>query len=126
MRNRVKILGLIVLFIFITMQAFSQKCKFDIDKKDPISGEQTKGNTFKINTSWSLGFSKINNQYFVSMFIVFGGNTREIITPENTMIFKLANGEIITLYAKDRYTPTLVPDILSILSIYCRIHLALF
>jgi len=104
--NRIKILGLVMLFMFIATQAFSQKCKFDIDKKDPLSGEQTKGISFKINTNWSLGFNKVNNQYFVGMSIVFNGNTREILTPENTIIFKLANGEIITIYAKDNYTPT--------------------
>ena len=34
------------------------------------------------------------------------GNLRDVITPENTLIFKLANGDLITLYANDNFYPT--------------------
>ena len=123
MRRLTRILSLgIVLLVVSTGQLFAQKCKFDIDKKDPLSGEQTKGVSFKINTNWSLGFNKVNNQYFVGMSIVFNGNTREVITPENTIIFKLANGEIITLYAKDNYTPTAQVMGYSIVSRYIALY----
>jgi len=105
--SRRNIRSLVILFLLVcsTLQLSAQKCKFDYDKKDPLTGEVTKGNTFKVKIFWHLGFNKIGNKYFVSMLVYGAGNIREIITPANTLIFKLANGEIITLNANDNFYP---------------------
>lgn len=105
MRNVIKIFGFAMLFFFIAPQVYSQKCKFDYNKKDPLTGEATKGNTFKVHPNWHLGLNKIGDKYLVDMFMRVAGNTREIITPENTIIFKLENGEIITINADNEYVP---------------------
>ena len=55
---------------------------------------------------WELDLNRIGNKYFVGAHIFIDGNVRDIITPARTLIFKLANGEIITLYANDEYPPT--------------------
>ena len=106
MKNKIKIFGLVLLFILIAIQAYSQKCKFDYQKKDQITGAETKGNTFGIKMWWKLGLNKNGDEYFVGMSINLAGNVRDIITPDNTIIFKLANGEIITINANEEYVPT--------------------
>jgi len=108
-KSKIKSFGLIMLFVFLTVQAYSQKCWYDYHEIDPITGNEVKGITFSnayFFPSWQLGLNKHGNQYFVSMYISLSGNTREIITPENTIIFKLENGEIVTIHANENYVPT--------------------
>ena len=109
-RNRVKGFGLVIFFICLTVQSYSQKCWYDYLEVDPISGNNVKGITFSIGgflfSDWDLGLNKHGNQYFVGMYIGLSGNIRDVITPENTITFKLENGEIITIYANEDYVPT--------------------
>ena len=106
MKKSIKFFSLVMLFMFIAPQVYSQKCKFDYEKKDPLTGEATKGNSFMIKMWWHLGLNKVGNEYHVGMYIRLDGNVRDYVTPENTIIFKLENGEIITVYADNEYVPT--------------------
>ena len=105
MQKLVKIIGLSAVLAVVGLTAQAQKCKFDYEKKDPLSGEVSKGTAFKINMWWKLGLNKAGDKYLITMGIVVGGDVRDVITPENTIIFKLANGEIITLNAKEKALP---------------------
>lgn len=118
MKNRIKILATTVLFILISAQTYSQKCKYDYQKKDEITGDETKGSTFDVKRGWKLGLNKNGNQYFIGILIQFDGNLRDIITPENTIIFKLENSEIITLNANQNYVPTAQATQFGIVSMY--------
>jgi len=118
MKKITQILSIGVLLLFAcTMQLNAQKCKFDYEKKDPLTGNLTRKSTFTIIATvpfytidkpmiWKLYFNRIGDTYFISMFFDLAGNTRDIITPENTIVFKLANGKVITLSAKDNYVPS--------------------
>ena len=106
MVQRIKFLGFAMLFVFTATIAFGQKCKYDYKKNDPITGEESKGSTFSIKIWWKLGLNKNGNQYFVGMFVRIDGNIRDVITPENTIIFKLENGDIITVNANEHYAPS--------------------
>ena len=110
MKNAIKILGISLLLMCATGQAYSQKCKYDYQKEDKITGETTKGSTFSIKMWWKLGLNKNGNQYFIGMWIRINGNIRDVITPENTIIFKLENGEIITINANEDYFPSAQTD----------------
>lgn len=106
MKQITKILGLGMLLLFLaSMQLSAQKCKFAYDKKDPITGEQSKGVQFTIQRTWALAICRLGDTYFISMAMTGAGNNREIITTENTIILKLANGELITINAKEEYVP---------------------
>ena len=132
MKTLTKILGIgVLLFVIGIGQLSAQKCKFDYEKKDQITNEQSKGLTFVISAGsmfytierpmqWKLELHRVGNTYSISMFATLGGNVRSIVTPENTMIFKLANGEIITIHAKDNYPPDahINPNSNNIISIY--------
>ena len=107
MKKITQILSLSILLLFAcSMQLSAQKCKFDYNKKDQLTGEQSKGITFSIKLWWKLGFNRVGNTYYIGMYINLNGNLRDVITPDNTLVFKLANGEIITLHANDNFYPT--------------------
>lgn len=118
MKNIIRLLSVAVVVITITTNAYSQKCKYDYQKKDEITGEETKGSTFDVKRGWKFGLNKNGNQYSVGMLINLNGNVRDIITPENTIIFKLENGEIITVQANQDYVPTAQATEYGIVSIY--------
>jgi len=109
-KSRIKNFALIMLFAFLTVQIYSQKCLYDYQKIDPITGNEVKGIIFNIDgyffPSWQLGLNKHGNQYFVSMYISLSGNIRDVITPENTITFKLENDKIITIHANEDYLST--------------------
>jgi hypothetical protein len=108
-KNLTKI-GLLLLIIFLAVQSYSQKCWYDYHMKDPITDNEIKGITFNVggflDSRWQLELHKHGNQYFIGMYIKLNGNIREVITPENTIVFKLENGEIITIHANEDYVPT--------------------
>jgi len=108
--TRIKVLGFLLLFFLITEQTYSQKCYYDYIEKDQITGEMIKGNTIGfgcfIGCGWIIGLNKHGNRYFVDMHIKLSGSVRDVITPKNSIIFKLENGEIITIYANEEYVPS--------------------
>jgi len=116
MKKITKILSLGILFLFVcTLHLSAQKCKFDYNKKDPITGEATKGNTFTISTGGGgftaappvkMGFNKAGDTYSAGMFIRYYGNMRDIIQKGDPLVFKLSNGDVVTLTALEEYLPT--------------------
>jgi hypothetical protein len=119
MKKAAQILGLGVMFLVVsTGQLSAQKCKYDYEKKDPLTGEASKGSTFGVKLWWKLGLNKIGNQYYIGMWAQINANIRDVITPESTIIFKLANGEIITVYADNTYPPAAQATQYGIISIY--------
>ena len=85
MKQFSKILSLGILFLFVcTLQLSAQKCKFDYNKTDPITGESTKGNTQK----------------------------------GDPIVFKLSNGEVITVSALDEFLPTAQATQNGIITVY--------
>ncbi len=106
MKKNVRILSVVSILIFaISLNLSAQKCKFDYEKKDPLTGAQTKGISFNVKLWWQLGINKIDDTYNVGAAIRISGNVRDIITPENTLIFKLVSGEIVTIHANSESLP---------------------
>lgn len=115
MKNVIKIISLAMLFTLIAPQAYSQKCKFDYQKKDQITGEETKGNSVNIysksmslvpKTSSKISFNKIGETYYFEIIIDFHGVVRDIIQKGDAITFKLSNGEVITIYAQNEIIPS--------------------
>jgi len=111
MKKITKILSLGILFLFaFSLQLSAQKCKYDYNKKDPITGEETKGSTFNVSTfmgisNWKMSVNKMGNTYYIGNILNVSGNVREIIKKGETVAFKLSNGEVVTLYAQDDFLP---------------------
>ena len=112
MKKITKILCLGILFLFaFSWQLSAQKCKYDYDRADPITGEASKGNTCTIQTYgmgfpiWQVGFNKMGDSYFIGNMYRLVGNVREVIQKGDQMFIKLSNGELITLVAQDDFLP---------------------
>jgi len=106
MKKITKILSLGILFLLVcTLHSSAQKCKFEYNKTDPITGENTKGNKFKVNGSWDMGFNRIGNTYYASMEYDIRGELKDILQTNDPIIIKLSNGEIITLTAQEECVP---------------------
>ena len=115
MKKTTKILTLGILFLFtFTLQLSAQKCKFDYNKTDPITGEATKGTLLKVDTKvWngsnpfhrSIGISRIGDAFWLEIEIIIAGNMREIILKDDPFIIKLSNGETITILSYSEVLP---------------------
>jgi len=107
MKKTTQILGLGILFLFATTLSLSaQKCKYDYNKKDPITDEVTKKITFKPVYYIQMSFNKIGETYFSEMLLAYTGNIRDIIQKGDPIVFKLSNGEVVTINSQDEFVPS--------------------
>ena len=88
-------------------------CKYDYDKKDPLTGKVTKGISFKIQEKvvlgqpfrCKIGFNRIGETFYLDMELYYVGNIREIIQKNDIFTFKLSNGEVITINSQSDFLP---------------------
>lgn len=95
-----------LLVAFITIGAFAQKCKFDIDKKDAFTGKQTKGISAVLNKSWMVGFNRSDNAYTIGLLMEFPGAKRDVLSKGDTLMLALDGASPIVLTAIESATPT--------------------
>jgi hypothetical protein len=110
MKSTIKIFVFAMLSIFTVTQAYSQKCKYDIDKTDPFTGQNTKGITVKINNWFFFGFNKNGSNYDLGLLaaLSYTGNSMK----GDSIILKVVNeqnpsGIFLTLYSVADVKPTL-------------------
>jgi glycine/serine hydroxymethyltransferase len=117
MKQISKILTLGILFLFVcTLQLSAQKCKFDINKTDPISGEVVKENSLVVVKMWgssvpgfNIGFNRTGESYYTHIHMIYGGqNLRAIINKGDIITIKLSNGEILTVYSQEEVLPNAI------------------
>jgi len=117
MKKITKILTLGILFLFATTLSLSaQKCKYDYNKKDPITGETTKRIGLNIESKLmvigtgiiyraNIGFNKTGETFSVDVELCYTGNLRESILKSDPFILKLSNGETVTIYPQSDFLP---------------------
>jgi hypothetical protein len=105
MTKTVKLLGISLLFMLAASISYGQKCKYDYEKNDAFTGEHSKGNSFKINRFWYLGLNKLGDNYHVGLHIQLNGTKNLYLEKGDSLMFKMANGESVILYSRDRYAP---------------------
>ena len=109
MKNFTKILSLGVLLLFAcSMQLSAQKC---ISEKDPITGESTikadQISIFDFQKGVGFTFNKVSEEYYIDVIIGTSGYSGDVLTPDDELIIKLANGKTITFKTKENVNPTL-------------------
>lgn len=110
-----RILALIFLSTFISFigNVNAQKCKYDFEKEDPITGEITRGinipliKTSPINmtTMWYLGINKVGVKYNFGMMAQFNGEMNVALHKNDSIIFKFADGSFKTIHANSETSP---------------------
>jgi hypothetical protein len=118
MKKTTQILSLGILFLFVMSLSLSaQKCKYDYNKPDPITGEAAKGIGLNVESKMmvmgtgtiyrsNIGFNKIGETYYVNVELFYTGNLRENILTSNPLIIKLSNGETVTIYPQSDFLPS--------------------
>jgi hypothetical protein len=94
------------LFLISILNVSAQKCKYDVDKKDPFSGESVKTiNTTLIRNGLNWTSSKTGNNYSVELSILFNASSYEIMGIDDTVLVKLKNGDTFTLRPMKEVAP---------------------
>jgi len=106
MKRIVQIIALCFILSLTWSLGFSQKCKFDFDKKDPITGESEKQISFNPSGSMSIHIRKTGAIYHLNISIIFDGVKDEYLNKGDSITFKLESGKLINVYAMDKYPPT--------------------
>lgn len=95
----------LILSLILTT-GYAQKCKYDVETTDAFTGKKTIGTTAKLPQGALIGFNLSSDKYWVGIFIEFFGEKNEKIAQGDSILLKLSNGEIITLYTNDTFSPT--------------------
>tara|TARA_Y100000768_G_C23677752_1_gene540814 strand:- start:60 stop:605 length:546 start_codon:yes stop_codon:yes gene_type:complete len=95
-----------------SIQTYAQKCKFAYEKEDPISGKSTRGIAAPIKLPpiggyeyWMIGFNQVDDSYYLDMTIRLYGELNNGLNKNDSVMFKLANDELITCYVQDNVAP---------------------
>jgi hypothetical protein len=110
MKNKFKVLGLVMLFTFIAAQAYSQKCRYDYSRTDAFTGEDSKGISAIIEHGFALGFNKLGDNY--DMGLAANLLHTDISMKGDSIMLKIVNeknpnGIILTLYSINDVEPIL-------------------
>jgi len=105
-------LFLAMLVLCITNVQAQVKCKYDVDKKDPITDKQIRNISISICNSlfgnivnWKLGLEKVGEDYDIAGLIFVNGTVNDFLEKGDSLMIKFSNHELVTLYAKSRITP---------------------
>lgn len=115
-----KLILLALVFTGTITAANAQKCKFDFDKKDPMSGDRVRRNTHKVNygsavelaypfyTRGAMAFSFYRNgdDFKLEANGYLPGLKTYTVQTSDQLQIKLGNGEIISVYANNEFKPT--------------------
>jgi hypothetical protein len=101
---------LLILFVTSAFMAFSQKCKYDFQKKDPFTGKIQKGNSTVLAGFGPMALRLIlqseEKKYLMGIYIALPGKNENYIEKGDTLSIALDNGEKLSFLAIDRYLPS--------------------
>jgi len=105
-----------LLFLSGTNIRAQEKCKYDINKTDPMTGKLNRViNTpiklfalFQTVGSWAIQLERLGDEYSIRNRFALGTNTSESIEKGDSLILKLESGTLITVYAKNRVAPKIL------------------
>ena len=85
----------------------AQKCKFDFDKEDPISGERVRRNSYKLKKqAFTVSYYRKKDELKLELNMVFAGARTFSVTTSDQLVLKLGNDETITVYPSKEFPPT--------------------
>lgn len=88
---------LFILFSLISLSSYSQKCKFDYEKKDPMTDNMIRRIDIKITKFSYLSFFKNGDTLLISQSITFGGEHKERIEMGAELKLKLNDNSFLLL-----------------------------
>lgn len=98
-----------VLFFFSNQEAIGQKCKFEKNEVDPITGEKIVEVKAFIKADKKTLYSYLNrtdDKYNIRFIIRLGGKHNYTIPQGSKAIFKFDDGEVLELFSESETIPT--------------------
>lgn len=97
---------LVVVFISIfSFQMHSQKCRYDFDKKDPMTEERVRRKRFTLKSFLVLNLYRRGNDFRVEAEVALAGEQNYSVEKGEEILLKLADGELLSLKAADTANP---------------------
>lgn len=100
------------LILNCTSASAQDKCKFYVDQTDQLTGKQHKATNVLIKSmamlsaigAWGIDFDRLGDDYSVISRLSINSISNENIEQGDSIMLKLENGKVITLYSKNRIT----------------------
>ena len=96
---------ILLFFAFCSVQLNAQKCKYDLDKTDPMTNERVRRITFSIKSYFLISIFRKTDDYRVELNVRFGGERNFKVLAGEKIDLKLADGTILTLSAAQDANP---------------------
>ncbi|MBK6626612.1 MAG: hypothetical protein IPJ87_15725 [Flavobacteriales bacterium] len=109
--NLIRSSAIIVSLILLPGTGQAQKCKFKIDRKDPLTGEHIVAEGIRMGGGIGIGVGKVGDKPEISITLTYPHDRSFKVEPGNLMITKLANGD--TLHYRNTNTATPVTFVAS-------------
>jgi len=101
-----------LIFNFTSVNA-QGKCKFYVDKTDPITGKSHKATNVLIKSmgvfsaviAWGIDFDKMGDDYSIISRLVINTNSDECLAQGDSLMIKFESGRVLTVYAKSKILP---------------------
>jgi hypothetical protein len=89
------------------------KCKFYIDKTDPMTGQHHKASYLMIKvmgmlspvSAWTIEYDKMGDDYSIVSRLAVNSNTDDRLEKGDSLLLKLESGKVLTIYAKNTIVP---------------------
>lgn len=85
--------ALLVLLAAAPADASAQKCKFSVDKKDPLTGEHLRAEGIQLGRGVRIGIGKAGQVPQLSITLTYPHDQGFQVQPGNLLIVKLASGD---------------------------------
>ena len=95
----------VLLLLLSCSASMAQSCKYDLDKKDPMTEERVRRNEMKIKSYFILSYYRKADEFRVELNVRFVGERNFAVQPGAELKLKLADGTILTFPAAQTATP---------------------
>jgi hypothetical protein len=108
--------------------AYGQKCKYEYQKTDELSGKASKAVIHELSNQLNLRFKSVEgangNVYTMDVLIYFttfnmgSANTKIALEAGDSISIKLSTGEIVSIYSTKQIIPDVLQDKLALYQLY--------
>ena len=100
-----QLLLILVITFAVSIEASGQKCKYDFDKKDPMTGDRVRRCEISIKNYFIVNYYRKADTLRVELNVRFLGERNFIVPKGNTIDFKLNDGPILKLASAQDAAP---------------------
>lgn len=101
----IRILVMLMLCLPFTMDVSAQKCKYSLDKNDPMTDERVRRAENKLKNFFIVSYYRKGDTIRVELNVRFVGERNFKVPAGEKMDLKLTGGEMLTLYNSQEASP---------------------